>query len=64
MENIEQLLIEAIAEFLDSEYVNFEEQVAGVKDRAPREDTDLHIRMAAAAMAVYRETVQPETYKF
>ena len=59
MENIKQALIELIADFLDSETIEFEQALAGVKDPQERTETDLHIRMAEAAFAVYRNSVVP-----
>ena len=57
MGNIKQALIELIADFLDSEGLQFEECLSSVKDPQPREETDLHIRMADAAFEVYANTV-------
>lgn len=57
MDNIKQQLIELLADFLDSENFEFEQALAGVKDPQERENTDLHIKMADAAFAVYRNSV-------
>lgn len=58
-ENTEQCLLELLADFLDSETVRIDEVLAGIKDPIGSGETDLHIRMAKAAMQVYRETVVP-----
>jgi hypothetical protein len=58
LENIKQELIEIIADFLDSESVELEEIFGGFGDPKPREETDLHIKMAEAAMKVYKNTVK------
>lgn len=57
MDNIKQALIELIADFLDSEEVEFWQEMEQVKDPKTREETELHIRMAEAAFKVYSETV-------
>lgn len=59
MDNIKQQLIELLAEFLDSEGFELEQALAGVKDPKEREKTELHIKMAEAAFAVYRDSVVP-----
>ena len=57
MEKIEQNLIELIADFLDNESHQLDELIAGVKDPKDRGETDLHIKMAEAAFAVYKSTI-------
>ena len=57
LENIEQNLIEVIADFLDSESVKLDEAIALVKDPVPREESELHIRMAKAAFLEYKKTI-------
>ncbi len=59
MDNIKQQLIELLADFLDSEGFVLEQALAGVKDPKEREKTELHIKMAEAAFAVYRDSVVP-----
>ena len=56
-ENVEQMLIENIADFLDSEEILIQESIAELKDPIPREKTELHIRMAKAAMKEYKSTM-------
>jgi len=56
-ENIEQMLIEKIADFLDSEEVVNIENEAGLKDPIKREESLLHIRMAQSAIREYKITV-------
>ena len=56
-DNIEQNLLEVIAEFLDSETVIIDEAVAGFVDPAKKEESELHIRMAKAAMVEYKKTM-------
>lgn len=57
LENIEQDLIELMADYLDSESVQLNEAIALIKDPASREESDLHIRMAKAAFQEYKNTV-------
>ena len=54
-ENIKQLLIEIIADFLDRDDVKLEEIMNCMVDPQIREISDLHINMAEAAMAVYQD---------
>ncbi len=56
-DDIEQNLLELIADFLDSEEVQLDEAIGLFNDPTPREDTELHIRMAKAAMVEYKKTV-------
>lgn len=56
-DNIEQSLIELIADFLDSDDVEFEQAVARIKDPESRAKTELHIRMAKRAMDAYKSTM-------
>ena len=62
IENIEQDLIELIADFLDSESVVLDEAIGNIKDPESREESELHIKMAKAAMQVYIDTVQYPKY--
>lgn len=57
LENIEQDLIELIADYLDSESLQFDQAIALVKDPIPREKSELHIRMAKAAFLEYKKTI-------
>jgi len=56
-ENMEQSLLELIADWLDSEEQQLNQFIALVQDPVSHEDTELHIRMAKAAMEVYKSTV-------
>ena len=62
IENIEQNLTELIADFLDSESVTLDEAIGIIKDPLPREESELHIEMAKAAMKIYKEKVQYPLY--
>ena len=55
--NLEQNLIELMADLLDSQNHQIEEATAGVKDPMPREQSELHIHMAKAALLEYAKTV-------
>lgn len=57
LSNLRQSLLENIADWLDSEYVVFEQNLNGLSDSEPREKSELHIRMADAAMAIYVATM-------
>ena len=57
LENIEQNLIELMAEYLDSESLQLDQAIALVKDPVPREESELHIRMAKAAFLEYKKTI-------
>ena len=59
-ENIKSALVENLGEFLDSEFVKEQEKTCWISDPKPREETDLHTRMAEAAFAVYLATVERE----
>jgi len=58
MEDIEQLLIEHMADFLDDSYINTIEAVNHLNDPVVREESELHIRMAKAAMVEYKRTMK------
>ena len=60
-ENVEQMLIENIADFLDQEDVLIQETMAELKDPITRDKTELHIRMAKAAMKEYKLTMLKQT---
>lgn len=57
LDNIKQNLIEMMADYLDSESLKLDEAIALVKHPTPREECELHIRMAEAAFAEYRKTI-------
>ena len=57
LENIEQNLIEIMADYLDSESLKLDEAIALIKDPVPREESELHIRMAKAAFLEYKKTI-------
>jgi hypothetical protein len=57
LENIEQNLIELMADYLDSESLQLDQAIALVKDPIPREESELHIRMAKAAFLEYKKTI-------
>ena len=57
LENIEQNLIELMAEYLDSESLQLDQAIALVKDPVTREESELHIRMAKAAFLEYKKTI-------
>lgn len=56
-EQIEQMLIEKLADFLDQEDVIIHETMAKLKDPVKREESFLHIRMAQSAMSEYKLTM-------
>ena len=58
LDNVKQGFVELIAEFLDSDRMIYVQGVEGVEDPMPREETDLHIRMAEAMFEVYINTVR------
>lgn len=55
--NLQQGLQEVIGDYLDSESHLIDEAIGGFKDPVERENSDLHIRMAKAAVEVYLNTV-------
>ena len=57
LENIEQNLIELMADYLDNESLQIDQAIALVKDPVPREESELHIRMAKAAFLEYKKTI-------
>ena len=57
IDNIKQELIELIADFLDNESVKLDESLAGIADPVPRDESELHIRMANAAFNEYKKTM-------
>lgn len=61
LENVEQRLLEAIADLLDEESILIDESISGAYDPVNREESELHIRMAKAAMVEYKKTMIPES---
>ena len=57
LDNIQQNLIELMADFLDSESVKFDEAIARISDPVPKEESELHIRMANSAFNEYKKTM-------
>jgi len=57
LENIEQYLMENLAELLGGSHIKDLEQFAGIQHKEPREKRELHIRMAKAAMEEYKRSV-------
>lgn len=57
-DNLLQDLTEVIADWLDSEEVMFEQIHGGFYEPEERDESELHIRMARAAMNEYLKTVK------
>jgi cob(I)alamin adenosyltransferase len=57
LEDIQQQLIETMADFLDDENIVLSQAIALVKDPIDREESELHIRMANAAFEEYKRTI-------
>jgi len=57
LDNIQQKLIENMADFLDDESTKLDEAIALIKDPVPTEESELHIRMANAAFNEYKNTM-------
>jgi len=57
LDNIQQNLIELMADFLDSESVKLDESVACISDPEAKDESELHIRMAKAAFNEYKKTM-------
>ena len=55
--NIKQSLIETITDWLDSEAIIFEQDCNRISENVPRERSELHIKMAEAAMEVYNSKI-------
>lgn len=53
MGNIKQSLVELIADWLDSERIKFEMDCEKISEPQARETSDLHIKMAEAAMVAF-----------
>lgn len=56
--NIEQNLIELMANFLDSREFEENKAMGLFSEPKKRENTELHIRMAKVAMKEYRKSIQ------
>jgi len=56
-DNIQQNLIEIMADFLDSDSLKLDQAIALIKDPREREESELHIRMGNAAFQEYKKTV-------
>ena len=55
-ENMEQRLLEMFADYLDSEELQIDKTIAQLKDPVNREESELHIRMAKAAVEEVKKT--------
>lgn len=60
LESVRQSLIEAMADFLDADDMVMNEAYGDFKDPVKREESELHIRMADAALNAYSDTVLPQ----
>lgn len=60
LESVRQSLIEAMADFLDTDDMVMNEAYGNFKDPVKREESELHIRMADAALNAYSDTVLPQ----
>ena len=58
MQEVQQNLIELIADYLDSETHRTAELFGGLSDPVDRGNTELHIRMADAAFKEYINTIK------
>jgi len=57
LENLAFYLMESIADFLDTDRAMIEETILNIKDPVPYEKSELHTRMANAAMVEYKKTM-------
>lgn len=55
-ENMQQRLSEMLGEYLDSEDLQIDKSIAQLKDPLNRQDSELHIRMAKAAVDEAKKT--------
>ena len=53
---MEQRLLEMFADYLDSEELQIDKAIAQLKDPVIREESELHIRMAKAAVEEVKKT--------
>ena len=58
LENMEQNLTEVIADFLDSESVTLDEALNNINDPCKCPESELHIRMAQAAINEYKKAIK------
>ena len=57
LEDIEQILLETIADFLDNEEIVNKIEFANIYDPIERSKSELHIRMAKIAMTEFKNTM-------
>jgi hypothetical protein len=65
MENMKQSLLEYLRDWLDSEHIIEQMRDGEISDPKTREETDLHIKMAEAAMKVFQDNcvrTKPATF--
>lgn len=55
-ENMEQQLLEMLGDYLDSQELQIDKAISQLKDPVKREDSELHIRMAKAAVDEVKKT--------
>jgi 3-methyladenine DNA glycosylase AlkC len=55
-ERMEQRLLEIMADYLDDEELQVDKSMANISDPVSREESELHIRMAKAAMEEVKKT--------
>ena len=55
-ENMEQQLLEMLGDYLDGQELQIDKEIAQLKDPVKREDSELHIRMAKAAVDEVKKT--------
>jgi len=53
---MEQRILEMFADYLDSEDLQIDKAIAQLKDPVVREESELHIRMAKAAVEEVKKT--------
>ncbi len=58
-ENIKQNLLELMGDFLDQKDTILDQVLNGQADPVGRADSELHIRMAAAAYDEYSKSIEP-----
>lgn len=57
LDAVEQALTEIIGDYMDSSDLMLSQALAGVEDPVVRHESELHIRMARAALVEYRKTI-------
>ena len=55
-ENMEQRILEMFSDYLDSEELQIDKAIARLKDPIVKEESELHIRMAKAAVDEVKKT--------